>query len=129
MQGGQQNTLGETQHTLGRSELDRLVSDIIRGLSTSSFCPAMYIDISIPETVKELANKPKLIITSISIKLRFYASYKCIFYRRKIKLNNGTDEERTAAYEKKKGSRARYRRRNRALLAQKAKDRRARQHQ
>lgn len=50
-----------------------------------------------------------------------------MFYRRKDKLSKGTDEERAAAYEQKQKSRARYRRDNRALLAQKAKERRARQ--
>lgn len=47
--------------------------------------------------------------------------------RKKIELKNATDEERLAAYDRKKQSRARYREKNRVLLAQKARERRAKQ--
>lgn len=45
----------------------------------------------------------------------------------KTKLSLATDEEREMAFQRKQDARARYRRRNREKLAQKSRDRRARQ--
>lgn len=71
------------------------------------------------------ASDPKLIISGESLNSKSALGQNS--FRRKMSLRQASEEDRAAFYSQKREARARYRRRNRALLAEKARERRANQ--